>query len=86
MTKQVNLRDIVRDEITGFEGMAVAVTHWINGCCRIMVQPQGLQDNGKPKESHTFDVEQLVIVEATKAPKDKPHGGPRDDAKAMERN
>ena len=82
---EVKLRDIVRDQITGFEGMVVAVTKWINGCTRVIVQPQGLTSEGKPKENHVFDVEQLDIIEVSKAPQDKPKGGPRDDAKAMSR-
>lgn len=64
-----------RDTISGFTGIVVAITHWLNGCVRITIQPQEMKD-GKPIDGCTFDVEQITVVEP-KAVEEKPrHGGP----------
>lgn len=76
----IELGDIVRDTITGFTGVAVAYTTWLNKCRRIGVQCCDLKD-GKPVDLQTFDIEQLVIKRKGKKP-EKPHtgGGGRPDA------
>lgn len=65
----VNISEILgaeyRDTITGFSGVVVAVTQWLNGCVRVSIQPKALHD-GKPVESSTFDIEQ--VEEVVKAP------------------
>lgn len=84
----VELGDKVKDSITGFVGIAVAVTKWIHGCDRIAVQPQGVKEDGQPYEACNFDVLQLVVVEkavvkpsnASSEPvRTKATGGPRND-------
>ena len=55
----------VRDSVTGFEGIAVAETTWLNGCVRVTLQPT-IDKDGKVPDSVTFDAPQLVIVEAEK--------------------
>lgn len=62
---EINVGDVVRDTVTGFEGIAVAITKWLHGCMRITVQPQKLHD-GKPIEPQTFDAPQLVLVNPRK--------------------
>jgi len=77
----VELGDKVKDIVTGFTGIVVAKTQWLNGCWRISVQPQGLKD-GKPIEHQAFDVEQLKILKAKEiktTPPAKLKGGPRPD-------
>lgn len=32
---KVELGDIAKDEVSGFQGVVVAVTNWLNGCNRI---------------------------------------------------
>jgi hypothetical protein len=54
--------DTVHDTITGFEGVVVCRSEWLNGCVRLTVQPRKLHE-GKPIDSQTFDVEQLEPVE-----------------------
>jgi len=75
----VCLGDKVKDVVTGLTGIAVAKTHYLQGCDRIAVQPQELKD-GKPVEASWFDEPQLEVVEySTIKPKsdqsEKP-GGP----------
>jgi hypothetical protein len=75
--------DTVRDTITGFTGVAVAITTWLNGCTRITVQSKSLHE-GKPIEPQTFDTEQMEVIAAPRiassanARDDKP-GGPRPE-------
>jgi hypothetical protein len=59
----INLGDKVKDVVTGLTGIAVAKTHYLQGCTRIGVQPQELKD-GKPVEASWFDEPQLEVVEA----------------------
>ena len=37
-----NLGDEVKDKVSGFKGVIVAQTMWLNGCARILVQSQDL--------------------------------------------
>lgn len=63
MSDAVKLGDKVKDRVTGLTGIVVARTDWLNGCIRMMVQPQELKD-GKPVETSCFDIEELVLIEA----------------------
>lgn len=74
--KPIKLGCLARDTISGFTGIVIAITDWLNGCRRITIQPKELKD-GKPIESHTFDVEQVELVkpEPAKAAQ-KSVGGP----------
>lgn len=58
----VNLGDRVRDEVTGFEGIAVCRATWLHGCIRINVQPEKLDKEGKVRTQETFDEPQLKIL------------------------
>lgn len=83
---RIELGDSARDVITGFEGVIVAETIWMQGCRRLTVQPRDVHD-GKPIEAVTFDETQLALVkrEAVPAPNRKvrptgqPFGGPRPE-------
>jgi hypothetical protein len=58
----VELGDKVRDRITKFEGVCTAITKYINGCRRIVIQPEGTHD-GKPIDSYYVDEPQCEVVE-----------------------
>lgn len=77
MTKNnIKLGDEVKDRVTGFRGIAIGITEWLNGCIRITIQPQKL-DKGKPVETQCFDWEQLEVVQPLRiARKTAPTGGP----------
>lgn len=90
---KINLGDRVKDSVTGFAGIAVARTTWLNGCDRIAVQPEKLDKNGHPKEDRIFDEMQLQLIKAgvVKGTNMVPTaevktGGPRDDRSALRRN
>lgn len=68
------LGDKVRDGITGFEGIIIAQTNWLNGCSTCGVKSQSLKD-GLPTEIQWFDDPQLVLVEDHVIKKGKKNGG-----------
>jgi hypothetical protein len=73
--EDLGLGDKAKDRISGFEGVVVAVTEWLNGCRRITIQPEALHE-GKPIESSTFDAEQVARVEAGPVLTASDNGGP----------
>ncbi len=79
-TPRVQLGDIVEDTVTGFKGTVVARTEWLNGCWRIVIQPKGLNKDGKTFDAETYDELQLKVIKP-KAPAvgvgNKSTGGPR---------
>ncbi len=78
--KKFKLGCTARDTITGFEGIVIGVTEWLNGCVRYGIQPQELKD-GKIIEANWFDSEQIELVKKTKKKAAKPAGGPMPDPK-----
>jgi hypothetical protein len=68
MTKQtligrqtIRLGSAVKDKLTGFSGIATAVTVWLTGCTRYAVQPRKL-DKGKVQDPIWFDQDQLEVI------------------------
>lgn len=57
----VKLGDLVKDSISGLQGVAVSEHNYLNGCTRITVQPK-VDKEGKLPESCTFDEPQLLII------------------------
>lgn len=53
---------VVKDIITGFEGLAKVRMEFFNGCIRYTVQPLKLGEDGQPAKSEGFDEQQLVPV------------------------
>jgi hypothetical protein len=62
----ITLGDEVKDSVTGFIGIAVARVEWLHGCIRIVVQPEGLNKDGKPFENQSFDEPQLKTTKQGK--------------------
>ena len=56
------LGETVRDSVTGFKGVVTAITSWLNGCIRCVVQPP-VDKDGKVPAAESFDYEQLETVE-----------------------
>lgn len=79
MGKKIKLGDVVEDKVTGFKGIVTVVSEYLNGCCRMGVQPR-VDKDGKVPDSIYVDEPQLRHVE------EKPElvgeqktGGPRPD-------
>ena len=65
----IRLGDKVRDNITGFTGVATGRTEYLYGCVRICIEPAELHD-GKPVEALWFDEQRLDAASGAKT------GGP----------
>jgi hypothetical protein len=77
MTAKFQNGDIVKDTVTGYKGMIVATTLWLNGCYRYVVQSQKLDKDGKPHDPPAFDEHQLELVKSMFAKGKHDTGGPR---------
>lgn len=75
MTK-IQLGDEVQCTITGFKGIAVGRTEWIEGCNRITVQPKCVKGKSELVESQNFDEPTLKIIKAKNREKKSNTGGP----------
>lgn len=73
----IELGDKVKDNVTGFTGVAVCRCEWLHGCIRWIVQPEGLTKDGKIFENGAFDEPQLKRIKKgqVKATQGDP-GGP----------
>lgn len=58
---KVELGDIVKDLVTGFEGVCVAKTMWMFGCARVGVQSNTLKE-GAPTDMQMFDDNQMTVL------------------------
>lgn len=63
--KEIKLGDKVRCKITGFSGIAVAKTEFINGCVQYNVLPKGESKNKMP-EDMSIDIQSLEKIEVKK--------------------
>lgn len=59
----ITLGSYYRDQITGFEGVAISKTQYLFGCERVMIQPTELKE-GKPIDAYVFDCYSLKQVTA----------------------
>jgi hypothetical protein len=74
----MKLGDTIRDTISGFTGVLVARTEWLNGCVRLTIQPKTLHE-GKRIDNDTFDIEQCELVEAAQPKTAVATGGEREN-------
>jgi hypothetical protein len=72
----IELGDIAKDSITGFQGVVIGVTKWLHGCRRITLQPEKLSSEGKLLDNATFDEPQLIVVKRAKHATTSRTGGP----------
>lgn len=61
--KRVSVGDLVQDKVTGFKGTVTALTLYLNGCVRVVVQPP-VDKDGKHPDAIVFDEPQLKILKA----------------------
>lgn len=65
-TYNVERGDRVRDSITGYTGIVLARSEYLNGCVRFLVVSEKLEDGKSVDE--TFDAHQLEILEKGAVP------------------
>lgn len=61
--------------MSGFTGVAVAKTHYLNGCARVYLQPV-VKENGELPNTATFDEPQLEGLSPAFIPGNNTTGGP----------
>jgi len=72
----INLGDEAKDTVSGFAGIAVSRTEYLNGCTRVCLQPP-IGKDGKLPGYEAFDEPQLKIVKAAKVARGPTNtGGP----------
>jgi len=64
MRAKLELGDEAKDPVSGFHGIIVAKTTYLNGCDRVVLQGKANKD-GKIPDNH-FDEPQLVVVKRKK--------------------
>ncbi len=57
----IKLGQEVKDRVSGFQGIAVAWTMYLQGCARVTIQPKVKKD-GTLSDSKTFDEPDLIVV------------------------
>lgn len=78
----IELGDVARDTITGFEGLVTAHHKYITGCDRISMQSRILGSKGEPQLAQGFDLPYCELLEKAvikRIPAAAERGGPRDD-------
>lgn len=74
---EIKLGCKVKDKITGFCGIAVGRTVWLNGCVRVGIQVPRVEKDGKIAEAIWLDEDQLQVVDPVSVLEQKsPSGGP----------
>ena len=70
------LGDEYTDKITGFTGVATAITFWLHACERVALQAKKLKEDGTVAKAEWFDVPGVEHVETKATPKVTKTGGP----------
>lgn len=70
-----NVGDKAKDTITGFAGIIIYRTQWLNNCNTYGVASQELKD-GVPVKNQHFDEPQLMMVDKEAIKKSQKTGGP----------
>jgi len=62
MSNEVRLGALVRDRITGVQGIVVGITDWLYGCRTVTVSRTDLSEKGEVRERLHFDEPQLETI------------------------
>ena len=77
---KVNLGDRVKDKITGFKGIVVGITYWLNGCVRAGVQMEKMKKGESIQTEWIDDVQLEVLKHRIISFKPPGPSGPRKNA------
>ncbi len=66
---------VVKDTVTGFTGVVMCKSEWLNGCNRLALQATKLKD-GRPTDLVHIDVAQCQLVSQPKTKHQPQLGGP----------
>ena len=78
------LKDVLRDEVSGFEGVALAVVFYAEGCTHFGLAQQKLKGDGSVAAWQWFDETRLLLVKSgCECTKSIPTGGPDRNPRCM---
>ena len=77
---KIELGCVARDTITGYSGVVIAISHYLNECTSVALKSQKLKD-GLPQKDCWFDIEDLRLTKKPPKRKAVPSGGPRSHPK-----
>jgi len=60
----IKLGSLVKDNITGFSGVAIGRTEFGFGCIHIRIQACGLTKDGEPIPMQSFDEQRIEVIKA----------------------
>ena len=84
MEKKVSkLGKEVKDRVSGFRGIVVSETSYLQGCTRVAVQPPVKKDGALPDAKH-FDESDLVVIGSGVDIDAEDPGGPREISPARD--
>ena len=63
----IKMGDLVKDRISGFEGVVVAVSEYLYNADRVCVRPNSLNEDGSLKDSNFFDNTSVDIIQKNSA-------------------
>lgn len=78
------LGDEVRDVVTGFKGVVICRSQWLNNCNTYSVKPRELQ-LGLPQDTKHFDEPQLKLLKKNVFRPERKTGGPERSVQAPNR-
>ena len=58
----VSLGDRAKDRVSGFVGIVIGRTEWLNGCTTVGLKPP-IDKDGKNQDAQWFDEPQLELIE-----------------------
>lgn len=61
--EKIKLGDKVKDTITGYEGVCTHITNFLNGCRRIGIQGNKLDQNNLPCDVYIVDEVTVEVIE-----------------------
>jgi hypothetical protein len=79
MDFKFSLGEVVKDRITGYDGVVMGITAYLTGCIQYGVLNQKLDKDGEIKEWRWFDQTRLVTTKKT-VTKEAGLGGPMPTA------
>jgi len=58
----INLGDLAKDTVSGYEGTVTVISEFLNGCRRICICPK-VKDDGSFQDERWFDEPQMQITQ-----------------------
>lgn len=80
----IKLGSVVRDNLTGFTGVATGRAEYLYGCTRVLIEPKELKE-GKPMDSVWFDEQRIETIQGERpfgfhsSESSAKSGGPQND-------